>query len=75
MPPVPLLSPSDAIKIFQKFGWSIARQRGSHIILTKPGHIATLSVPNHDQVARGTLRSLISKAGLTVEEFVDTLNR
>ena len=75
MPPVPLLSPSDVIKIFQKFGWSIARQRGSHIILTKPGHIATLSVPNHDQVARGTLRSLISKAGLTVDEFVDTLNR
>ena len=75
MPPVPLLHLSDVIKIFQKFGWSIARQRGSHIILTKLGHIATLSVPNHDEVARGTLRSLISKAGLTVEEFLDVLNR
>lgn len=74
MPPVPLLPPSDVIRIFREFGWSIARQRGSHIILTKPGHIATLSVPNHDQVARGTLRTLISKAGLTVDEFVDRLD-
>ena len=75
MPPVPLLAPSEVIKILQKFGWSVARQRGSHIILTKTGHIATLSVPNHDEVARGTLRSLISKAGLTVDEFVNALDR
>ena len=71
MPPVPLLRPPEVVKIFQKFGWSVARQRGSHIILTKPGHIATLSVPNHDQVARGTLRGLIAKAGLTIEQFVE----
>jgi hypothetical protein len=35
--------------------WEVARQRGSHIILTKPGHIATLSVPNHPQVARASV--------------------
>jgi hypothetical protein len=38
--------------------------------MTKAGHIATLSIPNHTQVARGTLRSLIAKAGLTLEDFV-----
>ena len=47
--------------------------RGSHIILTKPGNIATLSVPNHAQVARGTLRSLIARSGTTVEEFLKAL--
>ncbi len=75
MPPVPLLRPAEVIKIFEKFGWTVARQRGSHIILTKPGHIATLSVPNHQEVARGTLRGLISKAGVTVEEFLETSGR
>jgi len=45
----------------------------SHIILTKTGHIATLSVPNHPEVARGTLRSLITKSGITVEEFLHVL--
>jgi predicted RNA binding protein YcfA (HicA-like mRNA interferase family) len=58
------------IKTFEIFGWEIARQHGSHIILTKPGHVATLSVPKHPTVARGTLRSLITRAGLTIEEFL-----
>ncbi len=71
MPPVPLLRPSEVIKIFEKLGWRVVRQRGSHIILTKTGQIATLSVPNHEQIARGTLRGLISKAGLTIEQFLE----
>lgn len=75
MPPVPLLPPSDVIKLFQRLGWQIVRQKGSHIIMTKPGHIATLSIPNHPEVARGTLRSLIAKAGLTVEQFLYSSNK
>ena len=74
MPPVPLLRPQEAIRALQKLGWEVARQRGSHIILTKPGHIASLSVPNHPQVARGTLRSLLSKAGISIEDFLEALN-
>lgn len=72
---VPLLPPSDVIKMFRRFGWQIVRQKGSHIIMTKPGHIATLSIPNHPEVARGTLRSLIAKTGLTIEQFLDISNR
>ena len=41
--------------------------------MTKPGEMATLSVPNHPTVAKGTLRSLIRSAGLTVSEFCDAL--
>jgi len=70
MPPVPVLRPRDVVGAFRKLGWEVARQRGSHIILTKPGRPATLSVPDHPQVARGTLRALINRAGLTVEEFL-----
>ncbi len=58
---------------FERFGWSIARRRGSHIIMTKPGEMATLSVPDHPTVAKGTLRSLIRSAGLTVAEFYEAL--
>ena len=72
MPPVPLLPPRDVVRAFEALGWRVARQRGSHIILTREGHIATLSVPNHSQVARGTLRSLIARAGITVEEFLES---
>ncbi len=75
MPPVPLLRPREVIGVFQKLGWEVARQRGSHIILTRTGHIATLSIPNHPEVARGTLRALIAKAGLTVEEFLEAIGK
>ncbi len=71
MPDVPLLRPVEVIKAFERLGWKAARQKGSYVILVKPGHIATLSVPNHPEVARGTLRSLIQKAGVTVDQFVE----
>ena len=70
MPPVPVLRPAVVVKTFQKPGWEVVRQRASYI-LTKPGHLATLSIPNHSEVARGTLRGLISKAGLTIEQFLE----
>lgn len=69
MPQVPILRPHEVVKALERLGWQVARQRGSHIILTKPGHIATLSIPNHPTVARGTLRSLITHSGLSIEEF------
>ena len=67
---LPVLSGRRVVKVFASFGWKVARQRGSHIILIKPGQIATLSVPDHREIARGTLRALIRLADLTVEQFV-----
>jgi predicted RNA binding protein YcfA (HicA-like mRNA interferase family) len=68
MPALPVLSGRKAVR--EKLGWQVARQRGSHIILVKEGAMATLSVPDHKEIAKGTLRSLIRSAGLTVEAFV-----
>ena len=69
-----ILSGREVVRVFVNLGWEVARQRGSHIILVKTGHPATLSVPDHREVARGTLRALIRHAGLTVEEFVQGMN-
>jgi len=66
-----LMSGLQAVRVFQARGWRVVRQRGSHIILVKDGSIATLSVPAHKEVARGTLRGLIRAADLLVEEFND----
>jgi len=43
------------------------------MIMTKSGMRANLSVPDHRELDRGTLRSLINRAGLSVEEFVELL--
>jgi predicted RNA binding protein YcfA (HicA-like mRNA interferase family) len=69
MPQLPVMSGREVVRAFEKHGWEIARQRGSHVIMVKAGRNVTLSIPDHKEVARGTLRSLIRSAGLTVEEF------
>jgi len=67
---LPRLSGHEVVKAFELLGWQIVRQRGSHIIMVKEDHIATLSIPNHKEVAKGTLRSLIRSANLTVAEYL-----
>jgi len=57
---LPVLSGREVVKVLVSMGWSVTRQRGSHIILTKLGEPATLSVPDHKEVARGTLRRRVS---------------
>ena len=73
MPALPIISGRDVRRALEKLGWQFARQRGSHMIMVKAGHPASLSTPDHREVARGTLRSLIRSSGLTVEEFVSVL--
>jgi len=73
MAAVPLLKPREVVKAFERLGWEVDRQRGSHVIMTKPGHIATLSIPKHPSVARGTLRGLIARAGISLEDFLSEL--
>ena len=73
MAKLPVVSGADAVCAFERDGWQVDRQQGSHVILLKAGHIASLSVPQHRELAPGTLRSLIRVAGVTVEEFVALL--
>ncbi|MBI3682016.1 MAG: type II toxin-antitoxin system HicA family toxin [Acidobacteria bacterium] len=63
-----------AVKAFRKVGYEFDEQHGSHMILryAGPPH-RRLSVPNHKELAKGTLRALIREAGLTVEEFAQLL--
>ena len=73
MPSLPAISGQEVVRVFESFGWEVARQRGSHIIMTREGEIVTLSIPNHKEVAKGTLRSLIRLANLTIEQFLTAL--
>jgi len=75
MPTLPQLSGREAVRAFESLGWKVVRQKGSHIILIKNGHVATLSVPDHKEVAKGALRGLIRSAGLAVPEFLVTLKK
>ena len=73
MPSLPILSGKEVVKRLEKLGWHVARQSGSHTVMIKDGEVATLSVPDHKEVAKGTLRSLIRAANVTVNEFIKAL--
>ena len=74
MPSLPTMSGRETVRAFAQDGWQMVRQRGSHMVLVKEGHMATLSVPDHREVAKGTLRSLIRASGLSVDEFLSLRN-
>ena len=75
MAQLPVVSGAQAVKAFERVGYEFSHQRGSHVVLRRieqPNR--HLSVPNHKELGRGLLRSLIRDAGLTVEEFVNLLD-
>jgi predicted RNA binding protein YcfA (HicA-like mRNA interferase family) len=73
MAALPSVSGEQVVRAFQRAGWSKDRQHGSHVILIKPGHPASLSIPQHRELAPGTLRSLIRASGMSVTQFVGLL--
>ncbi len=73
MAQLPVISGAKAVRAFEKAGWRQDRQRGSHVVMLKPGRNVSLSVPQHREIAPGTLRAMIRSAGMTVDEFVALL--
>jgi len=71
---LPAISARDAIAAFRKHGFEIDHQTGGHIIMRNAGSPhRRLTIPNHKELAKGTLRALVRQAGLTVDEFVEPL--
>lgn len=71
---LPRISGREVVKALLKMGYEKDRQKGSHIVLrqaTQPHR--RIVVPDHQEVAKGTLRAIIKQAGLTVEEFKNQL--
>jgi predicted RNA binding protein YcfA (HicA-like mRNA interferase family) len=68
---LPVVSGKEAIRAFEKIGYEIVRQKGSHIRLRDDINIKhpPLTVPNHREIKPGLLRRLIRDANLSVEEF------
>jgi predicted RNA binding protein YcfA (HicA-like mRNA interferase family) len=71
---IPRISGRAAVAAFRKLGYEVDRQRGSHIILrhAQPPH-RRLTIPDHREVAKGTLRALVREAGITVDQFAALL--
>ncbi len=69
------LSGRDVRAALERAGFIFRRQTGSHMILRRDEPYARAVVPDHKQVRSGTLRRIITDAGLTVEQFMQLLGR
>jgi predicted RNA binding protein YcfA (HicA-like mRNA interferase family) len=70
---LPRVSGQQCVRALMRAGFTIKRQRGSHVIVRRDEPFAQVSVPDHDELDTGTLRAIIRDGGLTVDEFVALL--
>jgi len=71
-PRLPVISGEELIRVLRKFGYEIARQKGSHVRLRNESDPRRLpvTVPLHKELAPGTLKSVLSDANISLEELI-----
>lgn len=62
-----------AARAFQRLGFKVVRQRGSHLVLRRDEPFAQITVPMHAEIRVGTLHDLLEDAGVPLEEFLAVL--
>ena len=67
----PVLTPREIIHKLELFGFEYKSQKGSHIkYVNSDVPKRTAIIPNHDTVAKGTLKSILEQANITLDEFM-----
>jgi predicted RNA binding protein YcfA (HicA-like mRNA interferase family) len=70
MPAVPSVRGEQVVRALQRAGFKVARVTGSHHIMRHPdGRGTTVPVHQGREVAKGTLRGILSDVGMTTEEL------
>ncbi len=78
---LPVVSGNDVIKLLNKFGYSVIRQKGSHVRLQKEfeGGVHNITIPLHKELAKGTLNDILSKIAIwnniSREELIESLKK
>ncbi len=70
---IPVVSGKKCVKILEKFGFVVYRQRGSHITLVPENTPNQTTVPLHKELDRGTLKAILKQTNIGLEEFVEKL--
>jgi predicted RNA binding protein YcfA (HicA-like mRNA interferase family) len=65
------VSGQEMVKALLRVGFIVNRQKGSHIVLRRGTPYARVVVPDHKRLRPGTLRQILTEAGLTVEQLLE----
>lgn len=72
MPKLPRISGARAVNIFERLGFVVMRQNGSHIVLRKGS--SGCVIPNHKEIKVGTLAGILRQSGVSADEFLRALH-
>ena len=67
----PICKPSENIKVLEKLGFYFVSQKGSHMKYTNGKRVVI--IPNHSEIARGTLKSILEQADIHLDIFLEQL--
>ncbi len=72
MAKLPVTSGPNLVRALEKAGFQVVRQRGSHVVLQKrlADRTITTVIPQHKELATGTLRSILRQAQVSPEELI-----
>jgi len=73
MSKLPVISGKQCIKVLEKFGFVVYRQRGSHVTLVRENPPNQTTVPLHKELDRGTLKAILRQTNIGAEEFAGKL--
>ena len=68
---LPVVSGKQCIRALERAGFYVARWESSHVVMKRAEPPTRLTVPDHREIAPGTLRAIIRQSGLSVAEFVE----
>jgi predicted RNA binding protein YcfA (HicA-like mRNA interferase family) len=72
LPELPVVSGAELVRVLEKLGFRVVRQRGSHVMLRRNSDVCV--VPLHREVKRGTLRGVIRQANVDADTFLAALD-
>lgn len=73
MSKLPRISGRDCMRALERLGFYRKREAGSHVATRRDEPFARVAVPDRDELDRGTLRAVLRRAGLSVDEFPQAL--
>jgi predicted RNA binding protein YcfA (HicA-like mRNA interferase family) len=73
MSKLPVVSGRQLVRVLEQAGFVFDRQRGSHMMLWRSNPPTTVSVPDHHELDRGTLRAILRQAGISPSRLAELL--
>jgi len=75
---MPKLAPTDwqtQVRIFEADGFEIKKQKGSHLLMEKPGVLRPVVIPKYNEIGVDIIMGNMRTAGMSRDRYFQLLNK